>query len=151
VSFLRGVVPTARMDPWSLVLASDCEVLFGFCVWHETLGGRSWTRSSPLVELDAVRGRAATMSGRIYELGRQIEICDLPDDESRYTFALLVGPASSHRSTDDDDVRWWLGALKVARWLEIDPPERGETEAILRFLDAHRVAYLAKRRAAMLR
>ncbi len=127
------VGPSAAMDPWCLVpLTTGGQVLLGYATQHASTGGLSWVRSTPVVDVDEVAGRARTASGRTYRLGRRIEPADLPaeGEEAWLAYDTLVRcDAADHRtvpplSTDRHRDSLWLGALKMARHLGIAAPER---------------------------
>jgi hypothetical protein len=143
---LAEAIPTATMDPWMGVDDGTAVVLFGYCNRHPILGGQSWTRSSALIGFDPSRSQARTASGSIYQLGQRITTAELPDEEARTAFALLIGPASRERSPEDDDARDWLQACKIGRGVGIEPPSRHESEGVRRFVETFRPAYLARRR-----
>ncbi len=140
--------PTARLDPWLLAEPGGVTILFGYCRWHEKLGGLSWLVSSPVLELDTSRLRARTLSGRIYALGQRIAADDLPDDEALLAHRLLTG----HRTWRKDRVPLadlsWLSALKVSRWLGVEAPARGRIDELRGFLAITRTAYRAALQAA---
>ena len=71
--------PAASMDPWLVVDVNGEPSLFGFAWRHPSTGGLSWMLSTAIVELDAAAGRARTASGRVYQLGRRIEPCELDE------------------------------------------------------------------------
>ncbi len=145
--------PEAALDPWCVVrLSCGREILFGFAIRHPVTGGLSWTRSSAIRRLDAARHRAVTASGRRYELGRRIELPDIPEEgeEAWVAFDLLIGSEAA----DDDavppisadpghDMRW-LAACKAARQLGIAAPGRAPRR-VTAFLRENRAKYLALR------
>lgn len=121
----------AFMIPWCLVpLADGAEVLFGYALRHSVTGGRAWTRSTAVVDMDASRSRAMTESGRLYALGCCIEQRAIPSlgREAWLAYDLLVAPRAADRnavpaiSTDPVHERRWLGALKMARHLSVPFP-----------------------------
>ena len=130
------------MDPWSLILVEDFECLFGFAAYHNGTGGLSWTRSSPVVQLDEARGRARTESGRLYELGRRTEPSAFQDLECLAAFLLLVEIQGSC-SHELRALGRWLTTCKMARWLGLQPPSCDPAE-VEQFLTAHGKAYRAK-------
>jgi hypothetical protein len=141
----------AALDPWLLVTDGPERALFGFAVAHPGTGGLAWTLSTAVRHLDVTRGRATTASGRRYDLGRRIELPDLPDEEARISYAVLVcpligvDPAVHLGAVDPLLAVDWVRACKVARHLRVDPPVR-EAASVTRFLDRH-----AERYAAVLR
>lgn len=145
---LCAVIPTARLDPWFPVVSCGATTLFGYCRWHEKLGGLSWLVSSPVVELDAGRLRACTLSGRVYALGQHITADDLPGEEARLAYRLLVGPGTRQGDPVPNADLYWLGALKVSRWLGIEAPARGRIAGLRGFLVTTRPAYRAALQAA---
>jgi hypothetical protein len=145
--------PTARMDPWCIVpLWNGTDVLFGYAVRHPTTGGLSWVSSTEIEELDAAAGRARTRSGRLYELGRRIELQDIPEEgeEPWVAFELLLGhdvddpEAVPPRVADPAADAEWVAACKAARHLAVAPPRRIPKE-VTEFLDRHLAAYLRMR------
>jgi hypothetical protein len=135
---------TAEMDPWLLVEVHGEDCLFGFAKWHPTTGGLSWTRSTPIIELDETAGRARTASGRVYALGRAIEFEEL-DEEASLAWCLVAGAVSMPEAARWRGVRW-LTARKMARHLGTVAPPRSDPEAVEKFLEAHRERYLSLRR-----
>lgn len=145
--------PTARMDPWCVVPVRDGkEVLFGYAIRHPTTGGLSWVSSTEIEELDATAGRARTRSGRLYELGRRIELQDIPEEgeEPWIAIELLLGhdvddpKAVPPRVADPAADTEWVLACKAARHLGVTPPRRMPREVTV-FLDRHLAAYLRVR------
>jgi hypothetical protein len=137
----------AILDPWMLAPDDGDDVLFGYAHHHPVLGGRAWTRSSPVVEIDAQESTARTHSGRHYKLRQQMTRADLlKHDEALAAYVLLVH--DPHLSTDTlgwsaaDKLlaRDWLRCCKAARWIGIDPPAR-EPRAVDEWMAAHRKAY----------
>ena len=146
--------PDAHMDPWCVVpLGDGAEVLFGFAVRHPGTGGLSWVRSTPVRELDEASRRATTASGRRYELGRRIELEDVPGegDEAWLAFDLLIGldaadgDAVPSTSADPPRDTRWVAACKIARHLGIEAPGRAPA-AVEAFLALNMIAYIARRR-----
>ncbi|MFC3125090.1 hypothetical protein ACFOD4_08465 [Pseudoroseomonas globiformis] len=133
-------------------LQDGAEVLFGYAVRHPATGGLSWVSSTEIEELDAVGGRARTRSGRLYELGRQIALEDIPveGEEAWVAFELLLGhdvadpEAVPPRVVDPAADREWVAACKAARHLGVVAPRRIPRE-VAAFFDQYRVAYLAYR------
>jgi hypothetical protein len=119
----------AELDPWCVADDGAGQVLFGFATRHPVTGGLAWTRTSRIVHLDTIGGRAITRSGRRYALGHRITAVDLPDIEARLAFAMLIGPAPGcEPGRLPADVApslaiAWLSACKRARHLGLDPPE----------------------------
>lgn len=144
--------PEACLDPWCAVrLSCSQEVLFGFATRHPVTGGLSWTRSSPIRNLDVARSRAVTASGRRYELGRRIELQDVPDqgEEAWLAFDLLIGSeavddAVPPISADPERDACWIAACKMARRLGVAAPSRAPSR-VAAFLRDHSATYLALR------
>jgi hypothetical protein len=143
------VPPDAHMDPWCLVpLATGGEILFGFAVHHPTTRGLSWVRSTPVLALDEATGRATTMSGRRYGLGRRIEPAgiSLEGEEAWLAFDLLIGDDAANDvavppiSTDRKSDVIWLAACKMARHLGIAGPGRAP-DAVQAFVVQNIEAY----------
>lgn len=145
---------TAKLDPWCVVpLLDGVSVLFGFALRHPLTGGLSWTSSSEILHLDETAGRARTRSGRIYQLGRRIDVRDIPGegDEPWIAFDLLLG----HVVADPDTVppivtdlaadREWVSACKAVRHLALTPPRRIASD-IKEFRAAQAAAYRRLRR-----
>lgn len=128
----------ASMDPWMKAEIDGEEVLFGFAGEHAVTGGGSWVRSSPLVGFDAKSRRAETLSGRLYALGRSIDVEDL-DEEGRAAYEILVERPDSTRPEDLASIRW-LTCHKAARHLGLEPPAR-DPSAVEAFLAANGPAY----------
>lgn len=150
-----GKAPDALMDPWCAVpVVTGDQILFGFALRHPILGGLSWARSSPITALDMAAGRATTESGRRYQLGRQVELKDIPGlgEEAWVAFDLLIGnnakDADAVPPISADTVRdaRWLGACKMARHLGLSPPSRTAAE-IDSFVIRHFPNYAARRAA----
>jgi hypothetical protein len=137
----------AHLDPWCEVpMETGGSVLFGFALHHAETGGLAWLSSSQLVDLKEAAGRARTMSGRRYRLGRRFDPLDVgaEGEEARLAFALLIGVDFE----DLDDLvevdRRWLQARKAARHLGLEPPIR--TDAATRsFFETYGEAYVAIR------
>lgn len=150
--------PDACMDPWCLVqLVTGQSVLFGFAVRHPTTGGLSWVRSTVVEEHDAAAGRARTRSGRVYDLGRHLLQEDIPaesleawvaydllmaDDAKRYD---AVPPVSADLELD----AMWLAARKMAKHLDVSPPNRRPAQ-VHAFLRRHMDAYVTLRARRLL-
>ncbi len=130
---------TARLSRWMAVIAHGRECLFGFADWHPNTGGLSWLLSTHIVELDEAMGRARTVSGRIYALGREISARDL-DEEGRTVLRLLLTEDSYPRKEDD---LMWVITQKMARHLGLDRPPRADPAAVGLFFVRHRDAYEA--------
>lgn len=137
------VSPIALMDPWLVVCANAERSLFGFARRHPTTGGLSWMLSTPIVELNEVTGRARTLSGRPYQLGRRIEPCEL-DEEGAVALCLLLGRHAQRGPFSGHDVSWLI-ARKMARHLNLSPPPRDDTEVVEQFLRTHHDRYMAMR------
>lgn len=122
--------PDADMDPWCLVPDGDKPVLFGFAHRHPLTGGLSWVLSTPVVAIDPTHGRAVTLSGRQYALGRRVAVPELPDTEARIAYALLVAVHLGIDTSvllgdlDADLARQWIIACKMSRHLDLPVPER---------------------------
>jgi hypothetical protein len=145
---------TAAIDPWCVADTFDGKELFGYVVRHHRLGGLSWVRTSPIVELDASAGIARTLSGTRYQLGRRVQVEDIPllgDDEPWLAFDLLVRndlgdpDIIPERSADAVSDEQWLMACKAAHWLKLPPPRRFSAE-VAAWLQEHAKAYLELRR-----
>jgi hypothetical protein len=142
----------AIMDPWALVALVDGESLYGFVIEHAGTGGLSWVLSTPVVWLDPEAGQARTRSGRRYELGRRIEISDLPDEEARLAFAFLARPYLRDPSRippppDPVTAMAWLTARKMARHLGLEPPPLKQEAAIKDFMTRNMRRYVEYRRS----
>lgn len=141
-----GWVAGAALDPWLLVTDGPESALFGYAGVHPSTGGLAWTLSTPVRHLDLQRGRAVTASGRRYDLGRRIELPDLPDEEARISYAVLVCPLigvdpSVHLGSVDPLLAGdWVRARKMSRHLGVAPPAR-EADAVGRFLARYADAY----------
>lgn len=146
----------AEMDPWALArLDENTVVLFGYCLHHWGTGGLSWTRSSPVVYLDEQNHSARTASGRRYTLGRHIVIEQLPTEESRVAYSLLIlsdlviSEATLLTGPERHQAGEWISACKMSRHLGLPTPRR-DPEEVGHFITAHLGAYLEqvrKRRA----
>lgn len=140
-------VADAVLDPWLLTSEGPDGSLFGYATRHPATGGLAWTLSTTVRQLDMRRGRAVTASGRRYDLGRRIELPELPDDEARIAYALLVCPIigidpAMHLGTVDPMLAAdWVRACKMARHLGVPRPER-ELKAVSAFLGRHADAYV---------
>jgi hypothetical protein len=134
------------MDPWCVLEDQVDElVLFGYIHKHQTLGGLSWSRSSPIVELDAARGWAKTASGRVYKLGRQEWLVDM-GAEALCAAALLLPRLGEILNKEQHLLaESWVKACKAARWLGLPPPERTEP-AVHAFFEQHAAAYIDLRK-----
>jgi hypothetical protein len=137
----------AHLDPWCEVpMETGGSILFGFALHHAETGGLAWLSSSQLVDLKEAAGRARTMSGRRYRLGRQFDTFDVgaEGEEARLAFELLIGVDFE----DLDDLvevdRRWLQARKSARHLGLEPPIRSDA-ATRSFFKTHGEAYFALR------
>jgi hypothetical protein len=142
----------AVLDPWCLVeLGDGSESLFGFAVEHAGTGGLSWVLSTPVVWLDEAAGRAQTSSGRRYVLGRRITPLELPTEEARIAFSLLVSPhledpdSAPPFAGDADLAATWVAACKMARHLKIDAPPLHDPAAVRDFVAANMERYLLHR------
>jgi len=144
-----GTEHDARMDPWCAVaLANGDSVLFGFALLHPITGGLAWTRSSAIVTLDAVKGRAATQSGRLYGLGTSVELAAIPSLglEPWLAFDLLIGQRLADAwavppiSADPERERRWVTACKMARHLNLATPSFTPA-AVNDFLATYQEAY----------
>ncbi len=135
----------AGLDPWLPLELGGEEVLFGYAGRHPATGGLSWVRSSPVVELDEEAGRARTAGGRVYALGRRVDVEDL-DGEARAALRLLAAEflGAEPLPGDAQDARW-VSARKWARHLGVAAPPRGDRAAVERFLRRHGERYFALR------
>jgi hypothetical protein len=121
-------------------------ILFGFALHHAETGGLAWLSSSQLVDLKEAAGRARTLSGRRYRLGRQFDPLDVggEGEEARLAFALLIGVDYEDLDELLEVDRRWLMAMKAARHLGVEPPIR--TDAATRsFFKTYGEAYFALR------
>ena len=139
------------MDPWSKIdLRNGRQVLFGFAVLHPETGGRSWTCSTTVTWCSDAVGVAGTESERVYTLGRQFRVSDLPleGEEAWVACSLLLGAAGSELILPINVDRWldprWLASCKVARHLDLSAPRRRSAD-VETFLDAHMQSYVLKR------
>ena len=130
------------------VASRGVTTLFGYCRWHQKLGGRSWCRSSPVVRLDMGLKLARTMSGRLYALGERIGVAALPDEEARLAHFFLTGREQPWSDPDRQADLMWLAAQKVARWIGVPAPARGRGDELSRYLRGTRTAYFAALQAA---
>lgn len=140
------------MDPWCLVeLADGSEALFGFAIEHGGTGGLSWVLSTSVVWLDAEAGRARTLSGRRYTLGRRVTAMELPTEEARIAFALLVTPhldvhtATPPTTGDPATGAAWVAACKMSRHLNVAPPPLHDPAAVRDFLGSNMERYMLAR------
>lgn len=145
----------AALDPWLTVGGEGQVRLFGFALRHPATGGLAWTVSTVVVELDADAGRAATASGRRYALGQRLSSpAELPDEEARVAYALLVcpvlgaDPAVLLGGRDYRRSGLWVTARKAARHLGLPPPGWCGDE-LERFMQAHLADYAAKMRRGL--
>src|ERR1700739_1608390 len=104
---------TAEMDPWLVVSVAGEPSLFGFARQHPRTGGLSWVLSTMIVELNEAVGRARTISGRVYTLGRRISCGEL-DEEGSLALRLLLAKWTKRESPPFQDLLW-LNARKMAR------------------------------------
>jgi hypothetical protein len=144
--------PNALMDPWCLVeLADGSEVLFGFAIEHRGTGGLSWVLSTSVVRLDAAAGQARTHSGRRYTLGRRLTAMELPTEEARIAFALLLTPHPDARAAvppttgDPATSAAWVAACKMARHLNVAPPPLHDPAAVRNFFGSNMERYALAR------
>lgn len=124
--------------------------LFGFAIYHPDHGGLSWMRSSLVVDLDEAIGRAMTYDGRIYELGRRTEPENLADPEALAALRLLGLSEPCETSAEAWELRRWVVACKVARWVG-EPPPPNEPNEVDQFLENYGKAYRERRRAGSAR
>jgi hypothetical protein len=141
-------MPNALMDPWRLVeLADGSEALFGFAVEHAGTGGLSWVFSTSVVWLDEAAGRAQTLSGRRYALGRCITAAELPTVEASIAFSLLVSPHLDDPGAvppvlgDPAAAAIWVAACKMARHLKAEAPPLGDAAAVGAFVGSNMERY----------
>lgn len=138
----------AELDPWLHVdLADGTRLLFGYAVSHVATGGLAWTRSSPVRRYEIRTGLVITASGRRYQLGRRIACLDLPDQEAKVAFALLIGPDLGVSFGDlvgpkirEGEAADWLRACKISRHIGTQPPPL-DGAAINEFLRQHEATY----------
>ena len=137
----------AHLDPWCEVsMDTGGSILFGFALHHAETGGLAWLSSSQLVDLEEAAGRARTLSGRRYLLGRRFDPLDVgaEGEEARLAFHLLIGVDFEDLDELFEVDRRWLQSLKAARHLGVAAPAR--TDAATRaFFEKHMTAYLALR------
>ena len=137
----------AHLDPWCEVpLETGGSILFGFALHHAETGGLAWLSSSQLVDLKEAAGRARTLSGRRYRLGRRFDPLDVGSEgeEARLAFGLLIGVDYEDLDELVEVDRRWLQARKAARHLGVEPPSR--TDAATRsFFKTCGEAYFALR------
>lgn len=136
----------AEMDPWLIVGDGRDRSLFGYAIHHPVTGGMAWTLSTPVQVLDEGRGLATTQSGQRYRLGQRITWANLPTEEARIAYALLVAPLIGILATDllgetDPDLAArWIGTCKAARHLGLAPPPH-DAAAVVAFEDTHAQQY----------
>lgn len=142
----------AEMDPWCTVfLDNEQTILYGFCTRHPATGGLSWTHSTPIQMLDEANGRAQTISGRRYKLGRRINAEDIPSEseEGWIAFDLMLSAHSAIElpaiSAEPGNDSLWVTSCKVARHLGIAPPRRVPRE-VEDFMDRNLNRYLELKR-----
>lgn len=133
---------TAMMSQWMVVDVMDEQCLFGFAERHPNTGGLSWVLSTPITEFTASSDRARTASGRVYQLGREISVCDL-DEEGRVCLRLFLAEDRDAYPGAEID-RAWVVARKMARHLELTAPSRNDPAAVERFFELYRESYLAR-------
>ncbi|MBU8546090.1 hypothetical protein JJQ90_20370 [Roseomonas sp. ROY-5-3] len=133
--------PNARMDPWcSVDIDVGAEILFGYAVEHNVLGGLSWARSSRVMWFSADYSRAQTMSGRRYSLGQRFELDQFPNEEAKVAFAVLVAPYldDPHLAPPVEGDLFvagrWVLACKMARHLKTAAPPRSDPDAVEEFI-----------------
>ncbi|WP_439598758.1 hypothetical protein [Falsiroseomonas sp.] len=141
-----------HLDPWCLVeFADGTEALFGFAIENDATGGLAWMRSSLVEWMPEDGSRARTSSGRRYALGRRISIDQLPSEEARYAFAImmtprLADPRLAPAVTEDlTTAFWWIAACKMARHLTTDAPPLHDPTATGKFIADHLSRYLERR------
>ena len=137
----------AHLDPWCEVpMETGGSILFGFALHHAETGGLAWLSSSQLVDLKEAAGRARTLSGRRYRLGRRFDPLDVgaEGEEARLAFALLIGIDFEDQDELVEVDRRWLMAMKAARHLQVAPPVRADS-ATRYFFKTYGEAYFALR------
>lgn len=139
-----------------VALRDGTQVLFGFALEHPSTGGLAWTSSSPILELDHEGLQAVTVSGRHYRLGQITSALELPDEEARIAYALLVGDDLPLTSQELVTLRVpaslavsWVTAMKIARHLKVEGPSFTQS-SIQQFLQMYAQAYLEIRRKSNL-
>ena len=133
----------AVMDPWMIVAPPDMPPrLFGFLRHHPKLGGKSWSISSPIVNLTGTK--ALTESGMDYVLGKKITIETLPTEEARVALCCLLEMAVGLQPDRNDQL--YLAACKIARWIDQPVPDRQDTAQVLAIIKTHGPRYLQIRR-----
>ncbi|MGX9967098.1 hypothetical protein ACVFYP_27495 [Roseomonas sp. F4] len=139
------------LDPWCIVeFADGTEALFGFAIENDATGGLAWMRSSPVESMREDGSRARTSSGRRYSLGRRITVGELPNEEARYAFAIMMTPRLADPrvappvTEDLETARWWVAACKMARHLATDAPPLRDPEAIGKFIVDNLTRYLSR-------
>ncbi|MFC3029667.1 MULTISPECIES: hypothetical protein [Roseomonadaceae] len=116
------------------------EILFGYAVEHNVLGGLSWARSSRVMWFSADYSRAQTMSGRRYSLGQRFELDQFPNEEAKVAFAVLVAPYldDPHLAPPVEGDLFvagrWVLACKMARHLKTAAPPRSDPDAVEEFI-----------------
>lgn len=86
------------------------------------LGRRALARSAPLLDIDNRVGKARRAPGRIYVLGCQIGLEQLPDDEGHLAPGHPISPAVREWLPWDGIDRMWLTACNMARGLDKSSP-----------------------------
>ena len=139
--------PDANLDPWTIVEYSGADCLFGYATYHNLLGGLAWSRSTAIMHLDSVRGRAITESRRQYALGCRVNPSELGDLEPRLALLLLTG--QSHMSASEEKhAMLWLSCRKWSRWLRISAPAyESNAAALIAWLSEYGPAYRTARKA----
>jgi hypothetical protein len=122
-------------------------ILFGFALHHAETGGLARLSSSQLVDLKEAAGRARTLSGRRYRLGRRFDPLDVGSEgeEARLAFQLLIGVDYEEQDELVEVDRRWLMAMKAARHLGVEPPIRSDS-ATRSFFETYIEAYFALRK-----
>lgn len=135
--------PKAQLEPWCFGELAGARCLFGFATQHNMLGGLSWVRSSPIVEIDETMGRARTYSGRLYRLGKKITPAEF-DEEASAAFRQLFRKS---KNKTDRRTAIWLTCCKMGRWLNLTPPPRKDILGLEQFMQTHEDAYLRARQS----
>jgi hypothetical protein len=130
-----------HLDHWLTLESNHGDRLFGYVDHHPRIGGKSWMVTSPVREY---RGNSVvTHSGTVYRLGHEVADPEqLPTDEAKIALQLLLDRDSG--IPYDQVLALWLTACKMSRWLDLEPPERTDKDALKQFIGQHAVAYLQR-------
>lgn len=141
----------ASLDPWTIVEYRGADCLFGYATYHNALGGLAWSRSTAIMQLNSVQGRALTESGRQYSLGRRANPSELDELEPRLALVLLTD--QSHMSVSEEKhAILWLSCRKWSRWPRISAPTyESNVAALVGWLSEYEAAYRTARKAQLRR